>query len=132
MKLKSRSSTSGVLALGGSLALCAAARPAHVVLNRAEHRALGLSLRQPTDGAEITVVTNGTRPSLVIDHHTARAVEVPALTDLLDRTGAGDGFLAGFLRSRASGGDPVAATRAGHRIAAKVLRQLGPTTGDGG
>lgn len=114
----------------GFLALCAAAGPAHVVLNRAEHSALGLSPRQPIDGAGITVVTNGARPSLVIDRNAARAVEVPPVTDLLDRTGVGDGFLAGFLRSRASGGDPVAATHAGHRVAAKVLRRLGPTTGE--
>jgi sugar/nucleoside kinase (ribokinase family) len=114
----------------GFLALCEAVEPAHVVLNRAEHSALGLSPRQAIDGATTTIVTNGRRPTLVIDGNEARAVEVPPVDDLLDRTGVGDGFLAGFLRSRASGADPVAASHAGHRTAAKVLRHLGPTTGD--
>lgn len=113
----------------GFLALCTAVEPAHVVLNRDEHAALGLSSRQPISGAATTVVTNGRRPTLVIDAKGARAVEVPPVDDLLDRTGVGDGFLAGFLRARESGADPVAAGHAGHRVAAKVLRHLGPTTG---
>ena len=111
------------------LALCAALEPVHVVLNRAEHSALDLSPRQPIDGAGTTVVTNGRRPTLVIDRRGARSVEVPPVAEPLDRTGVGDGFLAGFLRSRAAGADPVAATHAGHRVAATVLRHLGPTTG---
>jgi sugar/nucleoside kinase (ribokinase family) len=117
------------LGADGFLALCAAVEPAHVVLNRAEHSALGLSSRQEIEGAGATVVTNGRRPTLVIERGEARSVEVTPVEDLLDRTGAGDGFLAGFLRSRASGADAVAATHAGHRTAASVLRNLGPTTG---
>ncbi|MEZ5244217.1 MAG: carbohydrate kinase family protein [Acidimicrobiales bacterium] len=117
------------LGADGFLALCAAVEPVHVVLDRAEHSALGLSPREGIVGAATTVVTNGRRPTLVIDRDGARAVEVTPVDDLLDRTGVGDGFLAGFLRSRASGADPVAATHAGHRCAAMVLRHLGPTTG---
>jgi ribokinase len=117
------------LGSGAFLALCAAVRPAHVVMNRAEHSALGISPREPIEGASITVVTNGRRPTLVIDADRAVSVEVPPVDDLLDRTGVGDGFLAGFLRSRDAGADPVSAAHAGHRAAAQVLRQLGPTTG---
>jgi sugar/nucleoside kinase (ribokinase family) len=113
----------------GFLALCAAVEPAHVVLNRREFDGLGLSAREPIPGVRTTVITNGRRPTLVIDGGQAKAVEVPPVDDLLDRTGAGDGFLAGFLRSRRSGADAVAAAHAGHRAAGLVLRNLGPTTG---
>lgn len=114
----------------GFLALCATVEPAHVVLNRREHSALGLSPHQPIPGAATTVVTNGKRPTLVIDATaSARSVEVPPVDDLLDRTGVGDGFVAGFLRSRHAGADAVAAAHAGHRAAARVLRHLGPTVG---
>lgn len=115
----------------GFLALCGAVRPQHVVLNRDEHTALGLSPRQPIAGAATTVVTNGRRPTLVIDDDDARAVEVPPVADILDRTGVGDGFTAGFLHSRRNGADAVAAAHAGHRCAARVLGSLGPTTGAG-
>lgn len=114
----------------GFLALCAAVKPRHVVLNRQEHSALGLTPRQPIDGAGTTVVTNGRRPTLVVEGAESTSVEVPPVADVFDRTGVGDGFMAGFLRSRASGADAVAAAHAGHRTAARVLRNLGPTTGD--
>lgn len=113
----------------GFLALCTAVEPRHVVLNRAEHSALGLNPHQPIPGAATTIVTNGRRPTLVLEADVARSVEVPPLDDVHDRTGVGDGFLAGFLRSRASGADAVAAAHAGHRVAARVLAHLGPTTG---
>jgi len=113
----------------GFLALCTAVQPRHVVLNRAEHSALGLTPREAIPGASTTVVTNGRRPTLVIGPTEAKSVEVPPVDDVFDRTGVGDGFLAGFLRSRDSGADAVAAAHSGHRIAARVLRHLGPTTG---
>lgn len=124
-------SVSELDALGAEafLALSRALGPAHVVVNRAEHSALGLSPRQAVPGARVTVVTNGRRPTLVIEGDTARSVEVPPVDGVLDRTGVGDGFLAGFLRSRRTGADAVAAAHAGHRVAARVLGRLGPTAG---
>ena len=109
------------------LQLCATMRPAHVVMNRVEHSGLGLAAREAIAGATVTVVTNGRRPTLVMEGHDVRAVEVPPVDDILDRTGAGDGFMAGFLASRRRGADAVAAVHAGHRVAARVLRRLGPT-----
>ena len=88
------------------------ARPDAVVLNRFEHRSLGLHPREALGGAGATIIS----------------VPVPPIDTLRDRTGAGDAFLAGFLSSRRTGADPVSATHAGHRIAARVLRNLGPTT----
>jgi sugar/nucleoside kinase (ribokinase family) len=109
--------------------LCRAVAPAHVIVNREEHSALGIAPHDAIPGADVTVVTNGRRPTLVIDRSRSRSVEVPPVEDLLDRTGVGDGFVAGFLRSRHAGADAAAAAHAGHRVAAKVLRRLGPTTG---
>jgi sugar/nucleoside kinase (ribokinase family) len=110
------------------LELCATLEPAHVVMNRADHTALGLGARERIPGASVTVVTNGPRPSLVMEGDNVRPVEVPPVDDIVDRTGVGDGFLAGFLASRRHAADPVSAAHAGHRAAARVLRQLGPTT----
>jgi sugar/nucleoside kinase (ribokinase family) len=113
------------------LELCATLCPAHVVLSRVQHDALGIGARECIEGARVTVVTNGPKPTLVMERGDVRAVEVQPVDDILDRTGVGDGFLAGFLFSRRNGADPVAAAHAGHRVAARVLRHLGPTTGDG-
>jgi sugar/nucleoside kinase (ribokinase family) len=110
--------------------LCTTIQPAHVVMNRAEHTALGLAARDAIPGAALTVVTNGRRPTLVMDGPDVRAVEVPPVDDVLDRTGVGDGFLAGFLASRRRGADAVSAVHAGHRVASRVLRRLGPTAAD--
>jgi sugar/nucleoside kinase (ribokinase family) len=105
------------------------ARPDAVVLNRFEHRALGLHPREALGGTGATIVTAGARPTLVLTPNgDADSVPVPPIDTLRDRTGAGDAFLAGFLSSRRTGADPVSATHAGHRIAARVLRNLGPTT----
>ncbi|MEZ5166897.1 MAG: PfkB family carbohydrate kinase [Acidimicrobiales bacterium] len=111
------------------LALCRTLRPAHVILDREEHSALGVRPREGLDGASVTVVTNGRRPTLVITAEDDRAVEVPPRDAPRDRTGVGDGFIAGFLQARGRGADPVAATHAGHRAAGRVLASLGPTVG---
>ncbi len=114
------------------LALVAAVAPDSLVLNRAEHAALGLPARTGVPGAVHTIITAGRRPTVVVDHHDqARSVEVRPL-EVRDHTGAGDGFLAGYLTSRRTGADAVSAVHAGHRVAASVLGQLGPTTTGGG
>lgn len=111
------------------LELVATIGPDAVVLNRAEHAGLELGSRAGIPGATATVVTNAHRPALVaFAEGPPRPVEVPPVEAVRDRTGVGDGFLAGFLGSRRAGGDPVAAVRAGHRMAAKVLANIGPTT----
>ena len=109
--------------------LARTARPDAVVLNRFEHRSLNLHPREAIEGAAATVVTAGARPTLVLTPDgDATSVPVPPIDTVRDRTGAGDAFLAGFLASRRTGADAVSATRAGHRVAARVLRNLGPTT----
>lgn len=111
------------------LELAAVAEPAAVILNRSEHRNLGLEARQCIVGADTTIVTDHSQPTLVLRADgRSEAVDVPPVTRIRDRTGVGDGFIAGCLASIRSGADPVSATYAGHRTAARVLSQLGPTT----
>ncbi|MEM9467684.1 MAG: PfkB family carbohydrate kinase [Actinomycetota bacterium] len=111
------------------LELIRTAQPAAVVLNRFEHQALGLESRSPIPGAAVTVVTAAARPTLVIAAgDDAVSVPVPPVEQVRDRTGVGDGFLAGYLASLRTGADPVSATNAAHRIAARVLGRLGPTS----
>ena len=103
-------------------------RPDAVVLNRQEHAAVGCQPRQGLAGAGSTVVTAGSRPTLVLDASGgAESVPVPPIERIRDRTGAGDGFLAGFLASRRTGADALSACHAGHRVAARVLQNLGAT-----
>lgn len=111
------------------LHLCTTLRPAHVILARDAHTALGIGPRNPVPGAAVTVVTAGRRPTLVMAGNDVRAVEVTPVEHILDRTGVGDGFIAGFLSSRRNGADSVAAAHSGHRAAARVLGNLGPTIG---
>lgn len=103
--------------------------PDAVILNRAEHLALDCAPREPLAGARLTVVTAGPRPTLVLSEGGGESVPVAPVSPIRDRTGAGDGFIAGFVMSRMAGADGVAASHAGHRVAARVLGQLGPTTG---
>lgn len=103
--------------------------PDAVVVNRAEHAALGCTPREPLDGARLTVVTAGPRPTLVLSGSRDESVPVAPVSTIRDRTGVGDGFIAGFMMSRMTGADGVAASHAGHRVAARVLGELGPTTG---
>jgi len=111
------------------LELVAAAQPDVVVLNRGEHAAIGIAPRTGIDGARCTVITAGARPTVVIEgSRPVESVAVPPVDAIRDRTGVGDGFLAGFMASRRTGADAVAASHAGHRVAAKVLMRLGPST----
>ncbi len=109
--------------------LVQALEPDAVILNRAEHRALGCDPRDPLSGAHLTIVTSGARPTLVLTDRDGESVPVTPVDGIRDRTGAGDGFIAGFMMSRRTGADGVAASHAGHRVAARVLGQLGPTIG---
>ena len=124
-------SSADLEALGADefLELVRTLQPDAVVLNREEHHALGSSRREPLPGAALMIVTAGPRPTLALEPSGAsESIPVPPVARVRDRTGAGDGFLAGFLASRRDGADAVPACHAGHRTAARVLEHLGPTT----
>jgi sugar/nucleoside kinase (ribokinase family) len=114
---------------GAFLAFLAMLRPDAVIANREEHARLGLEADAPLDGPAITILTDGERPTRVMnDRGLSQEVSVHRVDSIRDRTGVGDGFTAGYLEARRSGADPVTAVEVGHRVAALVLGALGPTT----
>jgi len=83
-------------------------------------------------GAGCVAVTQGAKGALVVTAEDV--VEVPAYPipegDLVDTTGCGDAFSAGFLRGLADGRTPVEAARLGCATAGQVARGLGTDAGD--
>ncbi|GAA4817980.1 carbohydrate kinase family protein [Nocardioides caeni] len=79
-------------------------------------------------GVGCVAVTQGRRGALVA---TADGVtEVPAhAIDVVDTTGCGDAFSAGYLRGLSLGHDPVASARLGCATAAQVAQGLGTDAG---
>ncbi|WP_327049693.1 sugar kinase [Microbulbifer donghaiensis] len=53
------------------------------------------------------------------------AIAVPPVSEIVDTTGAGDAFNAGYLAARLQGEEPESAVSAGNRCAAAVIRHRG-------
>lgn len=73
----------------------------------------------------VTVVKDGPRPAVVLAG--GRRVEVPArpVDGVIDSTGAGDAFAAGFLVATLGGAEPGEAIKAGHQLAAAAIARVG-------
>lgn len=73
----------------------------------------------------VTVVKDGPRPAIVLAG--GQRFEVPAepVDGVIDTTGAGDAFAAGFLVATLDGADPEEATKAGHQLAAAAIARVG-------
>ncbi len=106
--------------------LVAQLRPLAFFCNRAESERLDLHGRDPMPGALYTVVTSGPRPALLLSANSATSFPVRPVSDMVDRDGAGDAFVTGFLVAHLSGQAPATCMRAGHLLASRVLRQAGP------
>ena len=110
--------------------LVTALQPDTVICTRRDHARLGLEPGQPIEGSGCTIVIGPDRTAVITTdgaHH--REPSLPAT--VVDRTGAVDGFVAGYLMSRRSGAAPVAAVDAAHRVMSQVLARVGPTTRGG-
>lgn len=73
----------------------------------------------------LAVVTLGDRGSLVITPEAATPVPASPIVELVDTTGAGDLFAAGFLAGLARGADHVSCARLGAVAASEIIQHLG-------
>ena len=80
-------------------------------------------------GVSGVAATCGAEGSLIVD--ASGSTRVPALNiEVVDTTGCGDAFTAGFLRGLSLGRDPVSAAELGTAAAALVAQGLGSDAGD--
>ena len=106
-------------------ALVVGLEPTFVFANRDEMAALGAASSGVRDAATV-VVKNGPAPTRVHGPDGSDvAVDVAPVADVIDTTGAGDAFAAGFLSAWLVGCDAEASCRRGHALAASVITQTG-------
>jgi len=126
------------MGVGEFLDLLTRCAPDILSANRDETRLLGLAegaapgpALQRVPGA-VVLARAGSDPTHVFSGgvHVA-TVPVDPVADVVDLTGAGDAFIAGFLTDRlAHGADPTRNTRAGHALARRVLHNPGAMESD--
>lgn len=107
--------------------MVAAIGPDTVIFTGRDHARLGLAPDQPMEGSGCTIVIGLERTTVMTAEGLShREPSLPAT--VVDRTGATDGFVAGYLMSRRAGATPVAAVDAAHRVMSLVMARVGPTS----
>ena len=76
-------------------------------------------------GVKEIVVKDGGHPCVVSVGTNLFSVTPEQVQDIVDTTGAGDSFNAGYLAARISGQEPLDAAKLGHRVAGRVIRKRG-------
>lgn len=103
-------------------------QPDVFLCNEDEAATIGLHANNPMVGAQVTVIKQGPLPVIVVHQDgTSQMHPVPAVDNIVDTTGAGDAFAAGFLPAYASSRNIAAAVSQGHALASRVLQCPGAT-----
>lgn len=76
-------------------------------------------------GVKEIVVKDGSSPCLVSVNGSMPTVSPDPVERIVDTTGAGDSFNAGYLAARMSGKEPLAAAKMAHRVAGRVIGRRG-------
>ena len=76
-------------------------------------------------GAKLVCLTFGGEGAVVVEQSSATSIVPPPL-DIVDATGAGDSFWAGFVAAYLDGRTPEACLRIATKVAATKLQQMGP------
>jgi adenosine kinase len=77
------------------------------------------------DDAKLAVVTRSEKGCVIVDRHGVKAVPAAPISQLVDTTGAGDLFAAGFLFGLATGRDHAACGKLAALAAAEVIQHIG-------
>ena len=104
--------------------LLAAVRPA-VVFANADEAALAVDMGCDPKSGAVYVVKRGGDPVLVHVEGASEEVAVERIDDVLDSTGAGDAFAAGYISAAMDGDSPTDSARAGSALAMSALRRAG-------
>ena len=108
--------------------LIAALQPDVFLCNEDEAAVLGIGAQQPMTGAPLTIIKQGPLPVIAVHSDgTSLEIAVPPVVNIVDTTGAGDAFAAGFLPTYADTRDVSAAIQRGNDIASRVLQSPGAT-----
>ena len=103
-------------------------QPDVFLCNEDEAAVLGVSATQPMNGAILTVIKQGPLPVIAVQHDgTTTEVAVTPVANIVDTTGAGDAFAAGFLPRYAQTKNIAEAITQGNALASRVLQSPGAT-----